>query len=56
VENFDFREKLFKEVTHAGFISLEQWVSWATEHISGKVGKLPKVHFSNSLPRYFIPF
>jgi hypothetical protein len=32
-------------VTHAGFISLEQWVSWATEHISGKVGKLPKVSF-----------
>jgi Ca2+-binding EF-hand superfamily protein len=38
------RAKTFNSIdtTKNGYISLEQWVKWATTHITGKVGQLPK--------------
>jgi hypothetical protein len=30
------RAKMFKEISKTGYISLEQWVSWATKHIGEK--------------------
>ena len=37
------RAKLFNEISNTGYISLEQWVTWATEHIAAKASSLTKV-------------
>lgn len=37
------RAKLFNEISNTGYISLEQWVTWATEHIAAKANSLTKV-------------
>jgi hypothetical protein len=33
---------MFKEISHNDYISLEQWVTWASDHIIGKESKLTK--------------
>ena len=38
-----FRAKLFNEISKTGYISLEQWITWATEHIAAKSNSLTKV-------------
>ncbi len=37
------RAKLFDEISKTGYISLEQWITWATEHIAAKASSLTKV-------------
>ena len=34
---------MFGEISKTGYISLEQWICWATKHIAGKETKLTKV-------------
>jgi Ca2+-binding EF-hand superfamily protein len=38
----DARAKLFNVISATGYITLEKWLSWATEHIAAKTGTLPK--------------
>jgi hypothetical protein len=38
-----YRAKLFNEISKAGYISLEQWIHWATEHIAAKSNSITKV-------------
>jgi hypothetical protein len=34
---------MFKEIGSKDTVNLEQWISWAMEHIATKAAKLPKV-------------
>jgi hypothetical protein len=38
-----FRAKLFAEISQNDYISLEQWISWAVDHIAGKESTMVKV-------------
>ena len=35
-----FRAKMFSEIGHDGYVSLEQWITWASDHILSKESKL----------------
>ena len=34
---------MFSEIGHDGYVSLEQWITWASDHILSKESKLTKV-------------
>jgi hypothetical protein len=43
---------MFREMSKDGFINLETWISWATEHIAAMMSRLSKVNHNCQYPEH----